>query len=102
MKRKFYVANRREIPPGKAKKVQADRHSIALFNHQGSYYAIQNSCPHQNGDLSEGYIRNEQLYCPLHHWAFNIKDGTYAFNPGLSLKIFPVKIQDEKIYIIIE
>ena len=100
MKKSSRVATIGEIPPGKGIKIKLGNEYIAIFNHNGHFHAIQNRCPHQNADLADGYIRNNQVYCPLHNWAFDIKTGAYAFNPGQRIKTYPVEIHNNDIFII--
>ena len=35
-----------DVPEGEGKTVQLDKKLIALFLHQGQYYAIDDVCPH--------------------------------------------------------
>ncbi len=93
------VASVSDIPPGKGIKVKLNNEYIAIFNHNRKVYAIQNRCPHQSADLADGYIINHQVFCPLHNWAFNISSGAFAFNPAQKIKVYPVEIRDDDIYI---
>lgn len=102
MKIKQYVARTNELGPGQGKKIKVGKLQIALFNYRGKYFALQNYCPHQNADLADGYIRDGQLYCPMHHWAFDLFNGAYAFNPELKIKTYPVLVEQESIYIMLD
>jgi len=83
-------------------KIRIRKETIAIFKHNKKIYAIQNNCPHQNAELVTGYIKNNKIYCALHHWAFDIESGAYAFNPKMFLKTYEVQIKDEIVYIGIE
>jgi nitrite reductase (NADH) small subunit len=41
----------------------------------GSFRAIENSCPHKAGKLSEGIVCDHHVYCPLHDWKVDLDDG---------------------------
>lgn len=41
----------------------------------GSFRAIENSCPHKQGKLSEGIVCDHHVYCPLHDWKIDLDDG---------------------------
>lgn len=99
MQKHMRVASITDIPPGKGIKVKFNNELVALFNHNGKIYAIQNRCPHQNADLADGYIRNNQVYCPMHNWAFELETGAFAFNPEQKLKTYSVELRDNDIYI---
>jgi len=103
IREKFYpVASIKDLIPGKGLQVKIKKHNIALFEDKGQIYAVQNKCPHQNADLSDGYIMNNKLYCSLHHWAFNLPDGRYAFNPEMKLRTYQTKTEDNMIYVALD
>lgn len=41
----------------------------------GSFRAVENSCPHKAGKLSEGIVCDHHVFCPLHDWKINLEDG---------------------------
>ena len=52
----------------------------------GQTLEIQRYCPHALGDLSEGRIEDDKLYCPHHGWCFSLKDGEGVGNK-MNIKI---------------
>jgi NAD(P)H-dependent nitrite reductase small subunit len=97
---KYYpVISLSKLTPGKGIKIKLKKITLAIFFIKEKIYAVQNRCPHQNADLSDGYIIDDKLYCSLHHWAFNLSDGKYAFNPEMKLKTYKTKIEDGMIYV---
>ena len=50
------VAQVADIPAGKAKQVSVNGKTLAVFNSDGTFYAIDNECPHRGGPLAEGEI----------------------------------------------
>ncbi len=69
------VGETKEIAPGTAKQVEAGGKKIAVFNLNGEFYAIDDTCPHRGGPLSEGSIEGDSVACPWHAANFNIKTG---------------------------
>ena len=59
------VANVNDLKPGQGKLIFALGEEIALFNVDG-FYAVNNSCLHRNGPLSEGFLDGEIV--SLHGW----------------------------------
>ena len=55
--------------------VNADDQSIALFNVDGTFYAIDNTCTHVGGPLAEGDIDGDIVTCPGHGAGFSVKTG---------------------------
>lgn len=82
MARFVKVAKTGDIALGQAKMVEVGDKRIALFNLEGSFYAIDDTCPHVGGPLSEGEIQGERVTCPWHGSIFNIKTGEVLGPPA--------------------
>lgn len=76
------VGSTSELAPGQAKKVEVNGKTIALFNLGGSYYAIDNTCTHRGGPLSEGDVEGQVVTCPWHGAKFNITSGEVLGPPA--------------------
>ena len=50
------VAKVEDIPPGTGKTVDVNGVWIALFNVDGSFFAVDNTCPHAGGPIGEGSL----------------------------------------------
>ncbi len=50
------VASAADLQPGQAKMVIAGDKRIALFNVDGNLFAIDDTCTHRGGPLSEGHV----------------------------------------------
>ncbi len=72
---------------------------IAVFNLDGTYYAISNSCIHQGGPLSKGFLNGDIVTCPWHGWKYSVKTGKSPHKGGDSVNSYPVKIIEGKIYV---
>src|SRR5579864_1171342 len=53
---KHVVATVSEIAPGGRKRVEVKGRAIVLFNLGGEFFALSTRCPHQGGDLSQGWL----------------------------------------------
>jgi nitrite reductase/ring-hydroxylating ferredoxin subunit len=82
MGRLVKVASAEEIPPGSAKLVEVEGKRIAVFNADGRFYAIDDTCPHRGGPLSEGELEGEVVTCPWHHSTFNVTTGAVLSQPA--------------------
>src|SRR5712691_697937 len=69
------VAGAGEIAPGEARAVEAGGRRIALFNVDGSFYAIDDTCTHKGGPLSEGMVVGTEVTCPWHGAVFDVTTG---------------------------
>jgi nitrite reductase (NADH) small subunit len=76
------VASTGDLAPGQGQMVEVTGKKIALFNLEGSFYAIDDTCTHRGGPLSEGEIEGEQVTCPWHGAIYNIKSGQVLSPPA--------------------
>ncbi len=76
------VAETKEVPPGTGKAVEAGGLKIALFNSGGTYYAIDDTCTHRGGPLSEGTVEGTVVTCPWHGASFDITTGSVLGPPA--------------------
>ena len=64
------VASMDEIAPGQARLVNIKGKEIALFNIEGTFFALENACTHEEGPLAEGEIEGHEVTCPWHSLAY--------------------------------
>ena len=69
------VAKKSELPENDGTYVEVQGHRIALFNLRGEIYAIDSTCTHMGGPLSEGRVKGDEVECPWHGSHFGIKTG---------------------------
>src|SRR5437870_10712854 len=50
------VADVKSLPPGHGRTVHIKGREFALFNVEGQFYAIDDTCPHRGGPLGAGYL----------------------------------------------
>lgn len=88
-----------EIVDGEGKMVEVAGRLIAVFCHQGHYFAIDDVCPHMGASLSSGYVENGIVTCPWHAWRFRLADGAWADSPRIKIGSYPVRVEDGKVQI---
>jgi nitrite reductase/ring-hydroxylating ferredoxin subunit len=92
------VAKTTELGSGQAKAVQVKGQTIALFNIGGTYYAIDDTCTHQGGPLSEGEVEGTTVTCPWHGAQFNLTSGAALTPPAPEgVKSYKVRVEGEEI-----
>ncbi len=97
------VAKANEIEPNYGKLVEVQGKKFALFNVDGKFYAIDNTCTHRGGPLSEGDLRGDEVTCPWHGSRFNVKTGSVLTPPARQgVKIFPVRVTGDDVEVEIE
>ena len=94
------VARVGEIQPGKMKCVKANGRRYLLANIDGTLYATDDTCTHEDASLSTGSLQGEYEKCPMHNSRFNVRTGQVMEDPALdNLATHPVKIDGDDILI---
>jgi nitrite reductase (NADH) small subunit/3-phenylpropionate/trans-cinnamate dioxygenase ferredoxin subunit len=91
------VARLSEIPPGTGRTVEVNGVRIALFNVDGTFYAVDNTCPHAGGPLGEGKLKEAIVECPWHGWRFDVRTGQREHNPSFEVPCCRVHVEDGQI-----
>jgi nitrite reductase (NADH) small subunit len=86
------VASLDEMPPGSRKLVVVGNREIALFNVAGTFFAIENTCPHQGGPLVEGWLEGTIVTCPWHAWCFDLRNGKMTLGEFATVATFDVLV----------
>jgi len=76
------VARTDEIAPGQGKMVEVSGKKIALFNVEGSFYVIDDTCTDRGGPLSEGALGGEEVTCPWHGATYDLTTGEVLGPPA--------------------
>ena len=93
------VATKSELNSGSAKKVEVNGCEIALFNVDGSFYAIEDVCKHRGGPLSEGSCEEKIVTCPWHGWQYDVTSGACLTNPSVNQIKYSVKVEGDDILV---
>jgi len=94
------VARAEEFRPGSRKIVDIDGSQIVVFNFDGKYYAIEDVCTHDGGQLTGGEIEGDQIICPRHGARFCIRTGAALTAPAYEpTATFPVRIENGEIQV---
>ena len=64
-----------ELLPGTGVELSVGGQAVALFNVEGAFYAISNTCLHRGGPLGQGYVEGRTVTCPWHSWTFDVATG---------------------------
>jgi NAD(P)H-dependent nitrite reductase small subunit len=89
------------LPPGHGRTVHVRGRELAVFNLDGEFHAIDNTCTHKGGPLGAGTLKDGQVFCPLHGWAFDVRSGTCITRPDRPVNSYPTRVQDGQVQICI-
>jgi nitrite reductase/ring-hydroxylating ferredoxin subunit len=94
------VATTQELPAGTARQLTVNGRKVALFNINGSYYAIDDTCPHRGGPLSEGDVEGNEVTCPWHGACFDVTTGAHLSPPAQSdVAAYKVQVVGDEIQV---
>ncbi len=96
------VASATECPPGTALECVAGGHIVALFNVDGTFYALDGICPHQGGPLGKGTLQGTIVTCPWHGWQFDVRSGQHQASAPLCHRRLEVQLEGEDVLVLIE
>jgi nitrite reductase/ring-hydroxylating ferredoxin subunit len=93
------VASVDDVPAGSSKVVLADGRLLALFNVDGTFYALDNTCLHRGGPVGEGDLEGTVVTCPWHGFQYDVTTGRNVFDPEVGLETFPVRVADGQVQV---
>jgi nitrite reductase/ring-hydroxylating ferredoxin subunit len=76
------VAKAKDVAPGCCAAVEVGAKPIALFNVDGTFYAIGGTCTHEDGPLAEGLFEGTTVTCPWHGATFDVCTGESRTPPA--------------------
>ena len=102
MSRRVTVARERVASPGARLLLEGDGYSLALFNVDGQFYAIGDSCPHQGASLCGGRLEGRVIQCCAHGLRFDLASGYLVNSKALKVASYPVEQQGGQVYIVFD
>jgi nitrite reductase (NADH) small subunit len=93
------IANTSDLPPGQAIVVEISDRTIAVFNVDGQFYALDNTCAHRGGPLGEGFVDRSNLtvQCPWHGWIYSLATGASTIDSMAKVEKFEVKVEEGEV-----
>ena len=96
------IAAADECPPGAALESVAGDRIVALYNVEGTLYALDGICAHQGGPLGKGQLCGTTVTCPWHGWQYDVRTGRHELNESVRQQSFPVKVEAGAILVDVE
>ena len=83
---------------GKGTLVEVEGKRIALFNLDGEVFAIDDTCTHEGGPLSEGTVQGDQVVCPRCGSRFSFLSGEARALPAMeNVASYEVRVTDDDV-----
>ncbi len=96
-----YAGTLDDLWEGEVRGVKLGGVDIVLCNVDGELFAYEDRCPHLANPLSDGVLERNVLTCAAHEWEFDARSGQGVNPSAARLKPFPVRLDDDRIFIAI-
>jgi len=94
------IASAQDLADDEAMAVNVGGTRIALYRSEGEFFATDNRCTHAEALMSEGYLEDGCIECPLHQARFDIRTGEVQCGPATAnLRVHEVRREGDDIYV---
>ena len=94
------VAAAKDVPPDELHAVHTDAGPVVLANVEGTIYALEDRCSHQDYPLSAGDVEDGQIECAFHGARFDVCTGRATQLPAITpVRTFEVEVRGDGIYL---
>ena len=94
------VVEKKDVAPGSSTAVEVRGQKVAVFNVDGTFYAIGDTCTHEEYSLCEGELWEMSVECPRHGSRFDVRTGQVTGLPAvIPAKTYPVTVQNGDVYL---
>ena len=95
------VADTTEVKPGCGIVAEVQGKVFAIFNIDGTFHAIDNTCIHRGGPLGEGDVEGSIVTCPWHGWQYDVITGTCVANPAAKVERYQVAVEGTDVKVLL-
>ena len=93
-----------DLISGRGRKFVVAGMKVALVRMSEQIVALEDRCPHAGGSLgqgspSQGWVEDDELFCPLHRWRFELAGGRCTTVPGQDLRWFPAEVRGDCVWV---
>lgn len=76
---------------------------LALYAVGDVIYASENRCTHGDARLSDGFLLDDEIECPLHQGRFSVRTGEPMCAPlKTPVRVFPVRIEAGRVWVALD
>jgi 3-phenylpropionate/trans-cinnamate dioxygenase ferredoxin component len=89
------VAPAASVAPGDYAQIEIDGAIVAVFNIAGTFYAIEDVCTHDGGELAGGAVEGDVVICPRHGARFCLRTGAALTPPAYEpVRTFETRVNE--------
>jgi nitrite reductase/ring-hydroxylating ferredoxin subunit len=92
------VAKVADLREGDVTAARVDGHALALCLVGGLVYAVADRCTHGDARLSDGFVIDHCIECPLHQGQFDLRSGAPLCEPVTEpIRVYPTRLVDDRV-----
>ncbi len=101
---RFEILKTADLPVGEITRVEAGGRTICVAHlEEHGFRAIDDRCTHEDESLSEGYLCDESVECPMHSSRFSFLTGEVTGVPAwIPVRIYDVEVEGESVFVNID
>ena len=81
--------------------ILVDQMVFGVFNVSGTFFVIDDACPHAGASLAHGFLEGDVVRCRIHHWRFCVRNGTFLdeSKPSCNVRSYPIRVVGDHVQI---
>lgn len=92
------IAKTSEVPVGGFKPVEVSGKRLLICRTAEGFYAIDDTCTHDDGPLADGWLDGTAIECPRHGARFDVTTGKVLCLPAaVPINSYPVKLEGDDV-----
>lgn len=96
------VCSASALEPGEALQFADADPPVAVFNVDGEFLAIDDTCTHDKYSLADGYIEGDEVECSWHFAKFCLRTGAALTAPAtVGVRTYPVEVAGDDVLVMI-
>jgi 3-phenylpropionate/trans-cinnamate dioxygenase ferredoxin subunit len=92
------VAKASDMPVGQFKPVVVEGKALLICHTAEGFYAVDDTCTHDDGPLADGFLDGTAIECPRHGARFDVTTGTVLCLPAaVGIRSYAVKVEGDEV-----
>ena len=94
------VAKTSDILVGQFKPVEVQGKRLLICHTTDGFYAVDDTCTHDDGPLADGWLEGDAIECPRHGARFDVKTGKVLCLPAaMPINSYQVRVQGDAVQV---
>jgi len=92
-----------DLREGDVTAAELEGHPLALCLADGQVYAVADRCTHGEARLSDGFVIDHCIECPLHQGQFDLRTGAPLCEPVTEpIRVYPTRLVDDRVEVALD